>query len=185
MTESGILLRLKLLNLSPNVTIFTKGDDSAIKSGSFDGTDEQKRRIQLSGIDRVVSDLEKVHQLNSHIFAHPNKMKHFVEQVVMPAKEQARRIVYIEDTETNLDQAVEMIQGYGVEIVPILVCSDTSGSKKYTTIKDISHLPSVIKTYSNSDFVFDMDGVLLHEEFRKEHQPKNIYFALRAKGFLQ
>ena len=98
------------------------------------------------------------------------------------AKFCSRRIVFlsklfvVEDTEENVAEATKKANERNVPINSFQINKSDQANSLRLLAQQIDKI--------NTKTLFDMDDTLIHEAFRKEHQPINIYLELRALGLI-
>jgi UDP-N-acetylmuramoylalanine-D-glutamate ligase len=102
------------------------------------------------------------------------------------AKDRARvtgqSVVYIEDSVANLQRARDFAVSSNAEVRLIYVGPERdTGFESYEGIEMLA-AELHEKPLTGTLIVSDMDGVLLHEDYRSEHQKKNMHCALQALG---
>ncbi len=153
--------------------IFTSGDDEKYLFENYVGTNEQRLRL---------AEVCRENKLACMFVAHPSKLSIFTESVINHALENHLEIVYADDSIENLRIAQKLARENLINIRLIFV--GNSNDSEFEHCSSLASLQEKLVTCTNSLIVLDMDDVLLHEGFRKEHQPKNIYLALKEMGCL-
>lgn len=185
-------LRQMNLNISSSssnmnaLTILTAGDSDTVGRGAYLGNPEQAYRYKLSGLKDHVDTIFK--EQTVAFIAHPFKMQIFEEQLVVNAKQTGAHIVFIDDNERNLLAAKEIANKYGVPIICIHVGLSQTTNDEYLSCRNLEEVAKVLQSADSKQaysYVVDMDDVLLKEQFRREHQPKNIYFGLLENNLIQ
>jgi len=102
-----------------------------------------------------------------------------IEKIICPlAKKNSATIVLVDDALQNIKNAMIVVQGNGIEMETFMIQRE----RQSASLRDIDVAMQGVQ--SPRIFVFDMDDTLLHEKFRKEHQPVNIYLEMRKLGLV-
>lgn len=163
------------------VYIWSKGDSHRIGYERLPGAGEQEKRFNISGLSKFISDGMAKHGLTDHHFkfmALPNKTR-VIDEVVCPdAAAMSGSIFIIDDDLEQIKLASVITQNAGINTEPFLMDNEQLSQ----SLKDATSL--IEKMDSPFCFVLDMDDTLLHEQFRKEHQPVNIYLEMQRLGLV-
>ncbi|MDO8610557.1 MAG: hypothetical protein Q7R95_08480, partial [bacterium] len=148
--------------------IWTKGENS-----KQHGIPEQLFKYKKSGLKKSVLDLDASNK--TIFFDSPNKLQ-LIREI---AKSKDNLIIIDDDIKTLLD--VQKIVNKNKDCYLILFSEQNKLDIASDGIKVISNhkiLVKYLKSIPNKPtiVVSDMDGVLIHDKFRNEHQPKNLHF---------
>ncbi len=172
------IIRTQVSATAGSVGVLTSGDSELFDSGSYQGSPEQVYRFRLSGLQRLMNDL---YGPEGYTFiAHPFKVQEFESHILEKAKSSSSLVICIDDRVENLQKTRHLCEREGVRFVGINISSE-SNDADFIQCADLASAAEVITqlpTDAPHMYVLDMDDVLLKEQFRKDHQAKNIYLNL-------
>lgn len=163
--------------------IWTKGDSHRKGYESLPGAHEQNFRYRISGLSELVERIKAKHNIKTNQFKFlslPQKTRLIKELVDINAKNIGSTVFVVEDTIENIVDAKKIVTSDGIEFESFLIDRGDKGNSLVDCGKKVRDELSGKRVA----FVFDMDDTLLHEDFRKEHQPIQIYFRMRELGII-
>lgn len=164
--------------VNTKVHIWTKGDASFYSNPPFVGMEEQSIRYRLSGLQNTLEEIGFTSSGRGEFVAHPKKT-HLLKTKLLPDlmrfNSEIKDVVVLDDSEKNLAEAAQAIRLYGLRPHIINPLSRETGRSQLDVIADLARKR---EWGENVTFIVDMDDTLLHEGFRKFHQPRNIALAL-------
>lgn len=160
------------------VLIWTKGDGSYYSNPPYVGAEEQQQRFSISGLEAKFQELGFFDSGLGSFLAHPKKTALLGTRVLPDIRRRLPHItdvVIIDDSEKNLAEAGQAARRYDYTPHPINpLVHDTDR----TRLDLLAQLCRERHWGSNAAFIIDMDDTLLHEKFRKYHQPRNMALTL-------
>ena len=163
--------------------IWTKGDFHRKGYEPLPGAHEQGFRYKISGLEKLMNELRLKYKIPEDRFKFlslPSKLRLIKEVVNVDAKEIGAEIFVIEDTIENIVEAKRLAVNGEVAFDSFLVDrGDKAGSLVDCATKVETDLGD-----KKAIFVYDMDDTLLHEDFRKENQPIQIYLRMKDLGII-
>jgi|GEM_PF-6713042 len=164
------------------VYVWTKGDSHRIGYSRLPGTGEQMKRFNISGLSKCFEESLAFSGLTEKHFkfmALPDKARVINEIVCVDAKAAQGSVFIIDDMLDNIKTALAATRNSGVN-TEVFLMDDQHHAQS------LADAASLIKEINKPFFfVLDMDDTLLHEKFRKEHQPMNIYLEMQRLGLLK
>ena len=159
------------------VYFWTKGDFYRQGYEPLPGANEQGFRYQISGLKSLINELKDKYKISDSSFRFlslPNKLRLIKEVIIMEAKKIDAEVFVVEDTIENIVEAKKIITNENLIFNSFLI----NREDKSASLRDCGNQ---IEKMSDKKivFVFDMDDTLLHEDFRKEHQPINMFLELK------
>jgi phosphoribosylanthranilate isomerase/hypoxanthine phosphoribosyltransferase len=166
------------------VTVLTAGDAVGHDHAGYIGSPEQRLRFELSGLAGVVQDINANNPGNEIQFVpHPFKLTFFNEQILPSLKGQGK-VIFIDDNPINLIDARQQARAHGLPIRTLCIGEGVENGIEYCqTLEQATRLIATENAIGH--IVCDMDDVLLHEGFRKYHQPRNVLTHFIKKGYIQ
>lgn len=162
--------------------IWTKGDHHRQGYESLPGAREQKFRYQISGLKNLIEELRDKYKISDDSFnflSMPNKLRLIKEVISAKAKEMNSEVFIVEDSVENIIEAKKIITNNGINFNSFLVEKNNKSNSLIECSETIERMSD-----RKNIFVYDMDDTLLHEEFRKENQPVNIYLKLKELNLI-
>lgn len=163
-----------------SVTIWTKGDGGTTSNPPHIGLNEQAIRYKLSGLQAAFDAVGFSSSHRGTFVAHPKKT-HLLKTKILPDllrnNNNTTDIVIIDDSEKNLAEAAQYIRLFGLR--PHVI-NPLDPETHRTNLGEIMEKAQHRVWGTNAAFIVDMDDSLLHEHFRKYHQPRNMALALLA-----
>ncbi|MFA5840653.1 MAG: hypothetical protein WC847_00015 [Candidatus Paceibacterota bacterium] len=160
------------------VYFWTKGDNHRKGYEPTPGAHEQVLRYQISGLEKIIEELKRKYDMSERNFkflAMPNKLRLISEVVCPQAGKIGAEIFLVEDALGNIIDSKKISEEMGVTFNSFLI----NKGLKSKSIIDCRNMISNSSDPLPVIFVLDVDDTLLHEDFRKEHQPLNIFIQMK------
>ncbi|EKD33326.1 MAG: hypothetical protein ACD_76C00045G0012 [uncultured bacterium] len=199
----------RVAQLSEQTVIWTEGDSAGVPEKGLPGSREQLYKIAGTRIYDIRKDIAKDRNAKRSdvilIVAEEGKMRFITDVVKSFHEKQISTIIIIEDRLQNIIQAIEMIKkqfGESVDVFPVWVRQSEFKDKTedgksleeclfdYNAIDSISELMMVLdknNLFSSEHKVgsiFDLDGVLLDDEKRRELQISALVAEFQKNGWI-
>jgi hypothetical protein len=128
-------------------------------------------------IGKVIKRLENLSILEN------GELTFFNEQILPSLKGQGK-VIFIDDNPINLIDARQQARAHGLPIRTLCIGEGVENGIEYCqTLEQATRLIATENAIGH--IVCDMDDVLLHEGFRKYHQPRNVLTHFIKKGYIQ
>lgn len=163
--------------------IWTAGESKNSPKINVSRTDEQYKKFSASGLELLFTSASLREGRDYDFIALPNKVEALSEYLL--SLQHPTQLIILDDRIDNLKRAKRIAESLNINnITCILIGRAISKNDGYLTYESASEALSSLAISPNALLLCDMDGVLLHEEFRNEHQPKNLFLYLREVGLL-
>jgi len=162
--------------------IWTAGEDPSNSKKSYEQALEQKLKFLNSGLRDCMLAAGLKEDEHFKVIAAPDKIPLLKKNLVDVSTD--KKIIIADDKAVNLTDAKKILTKLGFKDVQTFIVGHGNKHDGHVSVKSVAEIPELIGNFSNTIFFCDMDGVLIHEEFRNEHQPKNLYLnMIEMHGF--
>lgn len=170
-------IRLYIEKNNMHFYVWTAGEDPVADTEEYAHTNEQRLKFIGSGLARYMSSIGLDEGVNYTFLASPNKLP--VLEGALREIDRAKPVVVLDDKISNLDAAEKSIKAMGFTHVRTFLVNSKKGDDS-RLVKTVERALPYLKNLQDAIVFCDMDGVLIHEEFRNEHQPKNLYLKMHS-----
>lgn len=145
------------------MVIWTAGDANSDHpvTKNYTTTEEQKLRYEISGLEGLVDTIFAGDKKPKFI-AHPDKLSIVEEEIAEWSNH--NRIYVVDNDANNLERFLEIAKIHGITNIHTI----------HITRSLDEHLTDFSELEAGDIVIMDMDDVLIDEEFRRFHQPRNI-----------
>jgi len=155
------------------VIVWTKGDSAYYSSPPYIGMEEQRTRFDLSGLHTRLDEVGFFTGVGEFV-AHPKKTALLGTNVLPKLRKFSPHVtdlVIADDSEKNLAEAAQQARRFGLTPHPI---NPLVHGTNRARLPELTLMAAQRAWGPTTAFIIDMDDTLLHEGFRKYHQPRNM-----------
>jgi len=157
--------------------IWTAGEDPSANTTEYLQTNEQRLKFVNSGLSDYMESIGLKENKDYKFLASPNKL--MVLENELKKISLKKTVIVLDDKVSNLDAAESILSVLGfIEYRTFLL-----NSREINDVRAVRAAEDTLAYFKDKKDVVifcDMDGVLIHEEFRNEHQPKSLYLTMSA-----
>lgn len=162
--------------------VWTAGEDPAADTQEYLQTNEQRLKFINSGLSSYMESIGFKENENYRFLASPDKLTVLENELRKIATK--KTIVVLDDKQSNLNAAETILSKLGFSEFKTFLLNSKEEENDSRAVNTTEDTLAYFKNKKDVVIFCDMDGVLIHEEFRNEHQPKNLYLSMNtADGF--